>query len=76
MKLGIETTQEKAEVSSPLLVYRYLGNILHSTSVDFLVCGNGFNSLSNKSNKSKCYPTLPGAWVPANADTHAEPLYI
>ena len=34
-------------------------------------------TLSNvESNKSKCYPALPGAWVPANAGTRAEPLYI
>ena len=28
-----------------------------------------------ESNKSKCCPALPGAWVPANAGTHGEPLY-
>ena len=32
-------------------------------------------TLSNiESNKSKCCLALPGAWVPANAGTHAEPL--
>ena len=32
--------------------------------------------LSNiESNKSKCCPALPGAWMPANAGTHAEPVY-
>ena len=39
--------------------------------------GNGCYSPSNvESNKSKCCPALPGAWVPANAGTHAEPLGI
>ena len=55
---------------------RSLGITLHSTRVDYVLCGNGFYSLSNiESNKSKCCPSLPGAWVPTNAATHAEPLY-
>ena len=33
-------------------------------------------TLSNiESNKSKGCPALPEAWVPANADTHAEPFW-
>ena len=31
-----------------------------------MLCGDGFYSLSKiESNKSKCCPALPGAWVPA-----------
>ena len=77
MKLGIEFTQESAEVRNPLFVrlYRTLGNTLHFTRVDYVLCGHVFYSLSDvESNKSKFCPALPGAWVPANAGIHAEPL--
>ena len=77
MKLGIGFTQERAEVSSPLLVYLDIlasFYILHAYRFNVL-CGNGLNSLSNtESNTSKCCPALPGAWVPTNAGTEAEPL--
>ena len=40
------------------------------------VCVVTFFTLpSIESNNSKCCPALPEAWVPANAGTHAEPLY-
>ena len=58
-------------------LYRTLGIVLHSSSVDYVLCGNGFNYLSNyESNNSKCCPALPEAWVPAYAGTHAKLLYI
>ena len=87
MKLRIGFTQETEKrrkrqekyVVHHLLVYINLLALLYvlSTRVDYVLCGNGFYSLSNvESNKSKCCPALPGAWVPANAGTHAEPLYV
>ena len=75
MQLGIGFRQETAEVSSPLLVYIDLLVLLHSISVEYVLYGNVFYSISNnESNKSKCCLALPGEWVPANAGTHAEPL--
>ena len=53
---------------STVSLYRSLGITLHSTRVDYVFRGNGIES-----NKSKCCPALPEAWVPAG--THAEPLY-
>ena len=41
-----------------------------------IVCGDYFFSTNIESNNSKCCPALPEAWVPANAGTHAKPLYI
>ena len=72
-----ETEDTREVVSSPLLsLYPSLGITLRSTRVNYVLCGNGFHSLSNiESNKSKCCPALRGAWVPAFAGTHAELLY-
>ena len=76
MKLGIGFTQETAEVSSPLLVYIDLLALLYILHASTMCCVVTVFILSNiELNKSKCCPALPGAQVPANADTHAEPLY-
>ena len=56
---------------STVSLYQSLGITSHCTRVDYVLCGNGIES-----NKSKCCATLPGAWVPANAGTHAEPLFV
>ena len=74
-KLGIGFTQETAVGCkySTVSPYQPLGNTLPSTRVHYVLCSNGFYFLSDiESNKSKCCPALPGAWVPANAATHAE----
>ena len=78
-KAGIGFTQATAEMSSPLSgLYRSLIIILHSTRVDYVLCGNGFYTLSNiERNKSKCCPALPGALDECRrmlAGTHAELL--
>ena len=77
IKLGIGFTQETEEttevVSIPMLVYINLLAFLHVLHAWTVLCGSGFYSLSNgfyslsnvESNKSKCCPALPGAWVPA-----------
>ena len=55
---------------STVSLHRFLAITLRSTRVDYVLCGYGCCSLSNvESNKSKCCPALPGAWVPANAST-------
>ena len=72
-----ETEETTEVVSSPLLVYyQSLGITLCSTRVDHALCGDGFYSLSHIDfEQVEVRPALPGAWVPANASTHAEPLY-
>ena len=57
-----ETEETTEVVSSPTSLYQYqsLGITLRSTCVDYVLCGNGFYSLSNiESHKSKCCPALP-----------------
>ena len=42
-----------------------------------IVCGDFFRLLpSVESKKTMCCPALPEVWVPANAGTHAELLYM
>ena len=69
-----ETTEE---LSNPLLVYINILALLFVLHAYTMCCVVTVFSLSNiESNKSKCCPALAGAWMPANAGTHAEPLYI
>ena len=70
-------TEETTEVvsSSPLLVYINILALLYVLHAKTMCCVVKVFTLSNiESNKSKCCPALPGAWVPAFAGTHAEPL--
>ena len=57
MKLEIGFTQKTAAVVTVSL-YRYLGITLHSTSVDYTLCGNGFYSyrILNRTCRSAALP--------------------
>ena len=75
MKFGIGFTQETAKPSTPQLVYIDLLVLLYLLQAYTMCCVVTVFTLSDiESNGSQRCPALPGAWVPANAGTHAEPL--
>ena len=66
MKCGIGFTQETAEVTSPLLDYIDVLALLYLLHAYTMCCVVTVFTLSDiESNKSKCGPALPEAWVPA-----------